>query len=108
MMAKYYGEIGYGILEESYEGSGVWIDKIVTVEYSGDLLSMYTKAEEGISANDNVNMRNEISIISDPFASSNVHNMRYITFMGVKWKIKSVRHNYPRLIITMGDVYNEH
>ena len=59
------------------------------------------------SINDNLNISNEFSIIADPFAYENFQNMRYIVFMGAKWKITSVEVQYPRLILTVGGVYNE-
>ena len=31
----------------------------------------------------------------------------HIVFMGAKWKITSVEVQYPRLILTVGGVYNE-
>lgn len=33
--------------------------------------------------------------------------MRYIEFMGAKWKITNIEVQYPRLILTVGGVYNE-
>ena len=33
--------------------------------------------------------------------------MRYVEFMGAKWKISSVEVQYPRLILTVGGVYND-
>ena len=32
--------------------------------------------------------------------------MKYIEFMGTKWKITSVEKLYPRLILIVGGVYN--
>ena len=57
--------------------------------------------------NDDVNISNEISIVADPFAYQNFHAMRYVEFMGAKWKISSVEVQYPRLILTVGGVYND-
>ena len=57
--------------------------------------------------NDNLNISNEISIVADPWARDNFHLMRYIEFMGAKWKITNIEVQYPRLILTVGGVYNE-
>lgn len=43
----------------------------------------------------------------DQFAVENVGNMRYATYMNSKWKITDVEVEYPRLILTLGGVYNE-
>lgn len=53
------------------------------------------------------NVSNEFSIVADPFAYANFHSMRFIEYMGAKWKISNVEVQYPRLILTVGGVYNE-
>lgn len=55
----------------------------------------------------NLNVSNEFSIVADPFAYANFHSMRFIEYMGAKWKISNVEVQYPRLILTVGGVYNE-
>ena len=54
-----------------------------------------------------LNVSNEFSIVADPFAYANFHSMRFIEYMGAKWKISNVEVQYPRLILTVGGVYNE-
>ena len=105
-MAKWFGQIGFadGIKETS---PGVVVDDIVEHEYYGDVIRNTRRMQGANQVNDNLNISNEISIISDPFANENFHNMRYITFMGAKWKISNVEVQYPRLILTVGGVYNE-
>ena len=103
-MAKYYGIIGYGISEETTPG--VWEDRIVERQYYGDLVRNTRRMQSSEYLNDNVNISNEISIVADPYANENFHLMRYVTFMGTKWKITSVEVQYPRLILSIGDVYN--
>ena len=104
-MAKFYGVIGYA---ESVETSpGIWMDQITERTYSGDLVrnsSKWTTSSD--STNDNLNINNQISIIADPFAYQNFHSMKYVEFMGTKWKITSVEPQYPRLILSVGGVYN--
>ena len=56
--------------------------------------------------NEDITIFNEISIIADQFAYENFHSMRYAEFMGAKWKIDSVEVQHPRLILSLGDVYN--
>lgn len=103
-MAKFYGEIGYAIQTET--SPGIWEETIVTHNYYGDLVRNIRSLETSGNINDDINISNEISIVSDPFANENFHSMRYIYFMGVKWKIKSIEVKYPRLILTIGGEYN--
>lgn len=104
-MAKFYGKIGYAVTTETKPG--VWQPQITELEYSGDVIrntSRWTPSNE--STNDNLTLNNQISIIADPFANQNFHKMRYVEFMGGKWEITNVNVQYPRLVLTMGGVYN--
>lgn len=103
-MAKFYGMIGYACLKET--SPGVWTEQITERPYFGDLIRNYRKTQGSGNVNDNINVSNEISIIADPFANENFHSMRYVQFMGAKWKIETVEVQYPRLILTIGDLYN--
>lgn len=104
-MAKFYGTIGYA--ETVMEKPGVWKPKIVEKKYFGDLIRNVRRYESSGQVNDNLNIVNEISIVADPYAYQNFHSMRYVEFMGTKWKITSVEVQYPRLILTIGGVYND-
>ena len=104
-MAKFYGPIGYA---ESKEVSpGVHMDEIVERNYAGDLLSNTSRwSTSSETTNDDLNINNRISILADPYAFKNFHSMKYVEFMGTKWKITSVEVQYPRLILSIGGVYN--
>ena len=103
-MPKFYGNIGYAISKET--APGVWVEDIVEHKYSGDVYRNTRKLQSGNQVNDSIDISNEISILSDPFANENFHSMRYITYMGAKWKVSSVEVRYPRLILTVGGLYN--
>lgn len=104
-MAKFFGKIGYA--ETKQTSPGVWTEDITEREYFGDLTRNTRRLQSSGNLNDNITVANEISIVADPFANQNFHAMRYIEFMGTKWKITNVEVQYPRLILTLGDVYNE-
>ena len=103
-MPKFYGNIGYAISKET--APGVWIEDIVERQYFGDIYRNTRKLQSGNQVNDSIDISNEISILSDPFANENFHSMRYVTYMGAKWKVSSVEVRYPRLILTVGGLYN--
>lgn len=103
-MAKFFGVIGYGISEET--SPGVWTDQIVERSYSGDVVKNYKKSSAGESINDNIDVSNNISILSDPFAMQHFHTIKYVKWMGAAWKVSSVDVQYPRLILSIGGVYN--
>lgn len=103
-MAKFYGAIGYSVTEETKPG--VWKENIIERMYYGDLVRNTRRLQSADKLNDNIDVANEISIVADPFANDNFHSMKYVEFMGAKWKITSVEVQYPRLILTVGGVYN--
>lgn len=103
-MAKFYGEIGYA--ETSETSPGVWTEGITERKYSGDVLRNSKRWQAGENLNDDLTVNNEISIIADPFANQNFQSMRYIKWMGAYWKITKVDVQRPRLILTIGGVYN--
>ena len=103
-MAKYFGRIGYA--EQVETVPGVWEEKIVERKYYGDVVRNIRRLESSGNLNDNINASMEISIVADPYAIQNFHAMRYIEFMGSLWKIPNIEVNYPRLILTIGGVYN--
>lgn len=104
-MAKYYGAIGYSETVETKPG--VWKEHITERMYSGDLLRNTSRFQTADKVNDDINIANDVSIVADPYARDNFHRMRYIEFMGTKWKITNVEVQYPRLRLTIGGEYNE-
>ena len=105
-MAKFYGPIGYAISTETRPG--VWKDRIEERNYYGDIkrnTSRWTASSD--STNDDLNVNVQLSIVADPFAYNNFHSMKYVSFMGANWKITNVEPQHPRLILTIGGVYNE-
>lgn len=103
-MAKFYGVIGYAVTKET--APGVWTEDIAEQSYYGDLTRNMRRLQDSGDLNDDINVANEISIVADPYANANFHSMRYVAFMGAKWKISKVEVQYPRLILTLGGVYN--
>ena len=103
-MAKFYGEIGYANIVETEPG--VWEEKIIKRNYYGDIIRNTRSLQTSDNVNDNINISNEISIVADPYANENFHSMRYVYFMGAKWKITSIEVKYPRLILSIGGLYN--
>lgn len=105
-MPKFYGEIGFSELVESPAGSGVWKEEIIPRNYYGDLIRNTRRLQSGERLNDDINISNEISIVADPYAREHFYAMRYVKFMGAKWKVSNVDVQYPRLILTLGGLYN--
>lgn len=103
-MAKISCNIGYATIIN--RGVGVFDEEYTVVHYRGDFHRNTRKLQSGDGLNDNLNVSNEVSIVADAFAINNIQSMRWIEWMGAKWKITDVQVQRPRLILTIGGVYN--
>lgn len=102
---KFYGAIGYGVTRET--APDVYGEEIVEHEYYGDVTRNFRRWQSGQTLNDNLELDNVISVVADPFAFEHYSEIRYVVWNGAKWKVKNVEVQYPRLILTIGGVYNE-
>ena len=105
-MAKYYGMIGY---EETVKvRPGVFMPRIKQYPYVGDLVRFVGQSQQSNdSQNDDLRLSNEISIVADPYAYENFGRIKFAEFMGQKWCVTRVEVRYPRLILSLGGLYNE-
>ena len=104
-MARFSGKIGYAVQSET--APGVWTESIKERPYYGDILRNSRRLQSSGMMNDDIEISNRLSIIADPYAFENFHAMRYVKFMGSKWKISEAEVQYPRLILSLGGLYNE-
>lgn len=105
-MAKFCGKVGFVQTVETFPGSGVYEERATERFYYGDLLQNTRRLQSSDKVNDDINISNEISIVADPYIRENFHSMRYVVFMGSKWKVSNVDVQYPRLNLTLGGLYN--
>ena len=105
-MSKWCGTIGFAVPVEYERGS--WENQIIErASYMGDIISNNWKRQTGQGVNDDINLSNQISIVADPYALSHISDIIYITHRDTKWKVTNVDDTqYPRLILTVGGVYN--
>lgn len=103
-MAKWFGKIGFA--DDVEASPGVYVPGITEREYYGDTYRNYRKLQNSGEVNDSVSVANTISILADPYAVDHFYNMRYATFSGTNWRITDVEVQYPRLLLTLGGVWN--
>lgn len=102
---KFYGTIGF------WDGSseikpGVYKPTIIEKLYSGNVNWNNRHFQPSENQNDDIRLNNQISILSDLYAQQNFSSIRYVVLNGVKWRVTNVEVNYPRLVLTIGGVYN--
>jgi hypothetical protein len=105
-MARFYGEVGYGESVETPPDSGVWVNVITEFSYTGDVIRNTRKLEPGESVNDDITVGNSISIVADQQAIDHFFKIKYVQWAGVRWIVSSVEVRTPRLILSLGSVYN--
>ena len=103
-MTRCSGIIGYALAVETQPG--VWEESITDKPYFGEVVRDNRKVVDQTQINNSINISNNISVVSNKFMLENMAFMRYITFMKSKWNITSVDIKPPRIIITMGGLYN--
>lgn len=105
-MAKFYGQVGFVRTVEWPPHSGIYVEQAKEQDYYGDVNRNVRRWETGQKVNNDITVNNEISILSDPFVMKNIPWIRYVIWNGIKWEVSSVDVQYPRLILSIGGVYN--
>lgn len=104
-MAKWHGMIGFATHKETSPGD--YEDVFVERHYRGDLIKNTRMIPTPDGLNNNVNIANQISIVADPYATSNYFAMTYAEFRGAKWKVSNVDASQPRrLVLMLGGLWN--
>lgn len=105
-MAKFHGKVGYGNAVEDPEAPGVFTDRITTMPYTGDVLRNSVRVSPGESLNSDISVGHSISIIADGYAIEHFMKIKYVEWAGVNWTVTEVEVQRPRLILSLGSVYN--
>lgn len=103
-MTKFSGIIGFAETEET--SPGIWEETIVERPYKGEVLRNYVQWNAGDKVNDDLSLNNSFSIVADPYAFAHIGVIRYVKWMGSCWKVTNIELQKPRLILTIGGVYN--
>lgn len=108
---RFYGEVGYGTSVEDPPDSGVWKDTITEHSYYGEVINnarqlVPRSSTDGMSVNDNITINNQISVVADQYLVDNFMDIKYVKWAGKRWIVTNVDVDRPRLIMTLGGVYN--
>ena len=103
-MARFGGNVGYAEIVEVRPG--VHKETFVERPYRGDFQRKSRRLEIGDDINSESVVSQTVSIVADAYAYENFMNIRYLVWMGDKWKVNNVDVERPRLIMTVGAKYN--
>lgn len=104
-MAKYAGNLGYRVEEET--SPGVWSATEVVRRMKGDVLSASSSFQSGDKVNQDIQLSHRISLVGDTFLYERFYDLRWIEYAGTKWEVTSVSVSSPRVIVTLGGVWHE-
>ena len=102
---KFAGVVGYETLMEVRPSN--WQSVIVERKYRGDISRCSRRLQSADKVNEDIVISNEIEILADAFAFENFSNIKYVVWMGTKWKVNTITVEPPRLILEIGGVYND-
>lgn len=103
-MARFYEAVGFVTVQET--APSVYEEIPTERIYSGDVLQFGRNLESNGEVNGDIRTTNKVSIVGDPFAYENVHFIRYVVWMGTRWSVSSISVEFPRLVMTLGGMYN--
>lgn len=104
---KFSGKAGFRIDDVETE-PGIYEPKVVVKPIKGSVVSNhYQHQNSDKSTIDNVRITNQLSIVANQFLNEHISNLMYVEFQGVKWKVESFDIRPPRVVVSLGGVYNE-
>jgi hypothetical protein len=105
---RFSGAVGYAA--DSQVTPGVWKEIITEHNYYGDVIQYSRRLDPASqtppTTSNNIALGNSFSIVGDELAFGNITNMRYVVWQGSRWAITDVMVKRPRLILTIGDLWN--
>jgi len=103
-MAKFSGLVGYVTQEETVPG--VWTDVVKERKMKGDIIRQSSTSRSSEFVHDDVSLNHRISLIGDAYAFDNYYNIRWVKMDTILWKVNSIEIQRPRIIVTLGEVWN--
>lgn len=102
-MAKFSGSVGYVTQKETRPG--VWIPVEEVRPMKGDLIRQNANNQSS-GYNGNVSLSHRVSLVGDAYAFANYYSIKWIGIDGHKWSVTSVEIQRPRIIVTLGGLWN--
>lgn len=102
-MSRFSGKLGFVITRETEEG--VWLEDFVELPVKGTIRNLYVRNDNSSSANTNLRLTNEISVLMNSNIETYLETLKYVVWKGSKWEVQSIGANYPRLTINLGGPY---
>ena len=108
-MARFHGAVGFihTVETDPENHPSVWEEVATERNYYGDVMRNTRRWDpNGNGTNSNLVINNTISIVADSYADRNLGAMRYVKWHGDLWNITNIEVQRPRIILTIGGLYN--
>lgn len=102
---KYHGVVGY--TKTVPTAPGVYEEEVVEIPCFGDVTRNRAKWNQGAGINDDIEISNSFSLMLNAQLTECFMDLRYIEWLGTKWKISTVEIAPPRLNVQVGGLYVE-
>ena len=103
-MARYAGLVTYVSQVESRPG--VWTDVAESHFMKGDVLRLGLSVQNDDKVNSDISLNHRVSLVADEYALGNYQDIKYIEVDGRNWEVVSIEVQRPRIIVTLGGLWN--
>ena len=105
---RFHGAVG--VAASTQVSPGVWKDIITERTYYGDVVRQSRRLDPPLlvppETAGNLTLENSFSILADSDAYADFMNFRYVEWEGNRWTVTNVEVRRPRLILTVGGLWN--
>lgn len=103
-MARFTGLVGYVTQEQSVPG--VWSPVENSKMMKGDIIRQSSSSQNGDKVNSDITLSHRVSLLGDAYAFGNYYTIKWVQLDGRKWQVSSVELQRPRIIVTLGGLWN--
>lgn len=84
---------------------GVYAKREEERRYKADVLTYNKQYASNSEVNDDIQLRNRYSIVMSE-KEQHYEDIKYVKIGAAKWKVTAIEFIHPRMILTVGGVYN--
>lgn len=103
-MAKFSGLVGY--VTQSEIRPGVWSSVENARSMRGDIIRQSSNSQNDDKVNSDISLGHRVSLVGDAYSFGNYYDIKWIDVHGKKWEVSSVEIQRPRIIVSLGGVWN--
>lgn len=103
-MSKFTGLVGY--VTQGETAPGVWSPVDNPKKMKGDVLRQSSSSQNDNKVNSDISLNHRVSLLGDSYAFTNYYAIKWIELNGRKWEVASVELQRPRIIVTVGGLWN--